>query len=107
MRQPQHGTVKPDAWIPRALITGDKGTIEFSNWLAPHAWHTITTRSEGINRTEKVYKEGWSTYRYQLEAFATKLSGKEPDSWVSLDDSVGNMASIDLVYEKSGLGRRK
>jgi predicted dehydrogenase len=45
----------------------------------------------------------WSTYRYQLEAFVSKLKGKEPAFWVTGEESINQMKSIDAIYEKAGL----
>ncbi len=43
----------------------------------------------------------------QLEAFVDKVRGREPVHWVSHQDSVDQMRTIDMVYEKSGLGKRR
>lgn len=45
-------------------------------------------------------------YRYQLEAFVDMVRGREPAHWVTLDSSIAQMDTIDMVYEKSGLGKR-
>ena len=47
------------------------------------------------------------TGRYQLEAFVDAVRGKQPPHWISLDDSIAQMETIDMVYEKSGLGKRQ
>ncbi len=39
-------------------------------------------------------------YRFQLEAFVDKLKGRKPQTWVSAEDSISNMESIEKVYEK-------
>ncbi len=44
--------------------------------------------------------------RYQLEAFVDMVRGREPAHWVTLDSSIAQMETIDMVYEKSGLGKR-
>lgn len=36
-----------------------------------------------------------------------KIKGREPEHWIDGKDSIAQMESIDAVYEKSGLGRRK
>jgi len=45
----------------------------------------------------------WSTYRYQLEAFVSKLQGKEPAYWVTGEESINQMKTIDAIYKKAGL----
>ncbi|KAF8493273.1 hypothetical protein F5888DRAFT_1806372 [Russula emetica] len=59
-------------------------------------------------RTEKRFGNlGWSTYRYQLEAFIDKLRGRDPEHWVDAQDSVTNLEWIEAVYkEQIGLGSR-
>ena len=44
--------------------------------------------------------------RYQLEAFVDMVRGREPAHWITLDSSIAQMDTIDMVYEKAGLGRR-
>lgn len=34
------------------------------------------------------------------------VRGREPPHWVTLDSSIAQMETIDMVYEKSGLGKR-
>ncbi|PRP74423.1 hypothetical protein PROFUN_06552 [Planoprotostelium fungivorum] len=93
--------------LPKAIVQGTKGTITLSNWIAPSYWHSISVEAEGQTRKEKVYREGWTTYRYQLEEFVNAVRGRETSRWITAEDSIGNMKWIDEVYEKSGLGRRE
>lgn len=44
--------------------------------------------------------------RYQLEAFVDKVTGKEPAHWISPEDSIAQMRTLDAIYVKSGLGKR-
>lgn len=44
--------------------------------------------------------------RYQLEAFCNKIRGNKPHHWVTPEDSIQQMETIDSIYEKSGLGKR-
>ncbi|KAI9433588.1 NAD-P-binding protein [Lactarius indigo] len=98
-------------------VSGTRGTVELSNF--PGAWvhHTITVESseqEGgggdgqlRKRTEKHYGNlGWTTYRYQLEAFVDKLRGRTPEHWFDAQDSIANLEWIEAVYKETGLGSR-
>jgi len=92
------------------------GVVSLSNFVVPHIWHSINvTMSGGQKRVEKVYtyKDGkekgeawWSTYRWQLEAFVDKVKGREPQTWMTAEDSIANLEWIEKVYEKSALGSR-
>ncbi|KAG0023131.1 hypothetical protein BGZ80_010288 [Entomortierella chlamydospora] len=78
-------------------------------------YHYFTVKNKATGKTEnlpKAYGEGYSTYRYQLEAFvkAVENGGKDVESipgWVSGEDSALNMTAIDAVYKKSGMKLRK
>ncbi|KAF9351348.1 hypothetical protein BGX26_010640, partial [Mortierella sp. AD094] len=78
-------------------------------------YHYLTVKDKATGKSEnlpKVYGEGYSTYRYQLEAFvkAVKSGGKDVESipgWVTGEDSVLNMAAIDAVYTKAGMKLRE
>jgi len=48
----------------------------------------------------------WSTYRYQLEAFVSKLQGREPACWVTGEESINQMKTIDQIYQAAGLPLR-
>ncbi|TDL23991.1 NAD(P)-binding protein [Rickenella mellea] len=102
--------------MPQVIVTArcEGGTVELYNFVGPWIYHSITiSPTSGPKRTEKAYafKQGkgeawWSTYRYQLEAFVDKIKGRTPQTWVSAEFSVGNMAAIEKVYEKTTLGVR-
>lgn len=95
----------------------------------------VTDKKTGYSATQKHYNYGpkwgvnsepwWSTYRYypftpsydlaetdsgfrsyQLEAFVDKLQGRTPAHWIEPQDSIQEMQTIDMIYEKSGLGIR-
>ena len=94
------------------------------NFVIPSLWHRIDiTRRHVIRKKEtgevvkeweekesvKEYgpqgREWWTTYRWQLEAFVDAVRGRK-GKWVEPEDSVRQMKTIDMVYEKSGLGPR-
>jgi len=104
-------------------VTCDGGEIEIYNYVLPTLYHSIKVTTKGANnkggetRIEKVYSfadgkmEGkgeawWTTYRFQLEAFVDRLKGRTPQTWVEKEDSIANMAWIEEIYAKTGLGSR-
>ncbi|KAH9967538.1 NAD-P-binding protein [Russula dissimulans] len=94
-------------------VTGTRGTVELNNLPGPWIYHYITVESserEGgplRKRTEKRYGNlGWTTYRYQLEAFIDKLRGRNPEHWLDAQDSIANMQWIEAIYKETGLGSR-
>ncbi|EIN09630.1 NAD(P)-binding protein [Punctularia strigosozonata HHB-11173 SS5] len=117
-----YGTPSALGFIPRLpeltiKVECEGGELTLTNFIAPMVWHSITvSKREGrgrVTRTEKAYTlEGgkgepwWTTYRYQLEAFADTLKGRTPHYWMSAEDSVANMYWIERVYEKTGLRSR-
>jgi len=105
----------------RAIVSCDGGDVELYNFVLPTLYHSLTIRTrsgEGYKkRVEKVYtfsdgkmrgkgEAWWLTWRYQLEAFVDKLKGREPQTWVSKEDSISNMEWIEKIYETTGLGSR-
>lgn len=108
------------------------GTVSLENFPLPTIWHKIVVKpTKGKSRVEYAYTfkngqpgEAWwttcdhfyyiiivfishlilvSRYRYQLEAFVNRIKGREPQTWMSAEDSVSNMEWIEKIYEKVGL----
>ncbi|KAI0787439.1 NAD binding Rossmann fold oxidoreductase [Fomes fomentarius] len=109
----------PRIWeTPSIEIETEHAVIYFYNFMMPHLYHYVTIYDKRTKKTttEKHYSGGpqwknrgetwWSTYRYQLEAFVDMARGREPPHWVTLDSSIAQMETIDMVYDKSGLGKR-
>ncbi|KAI0707130.1 NAD binding Rossmann fold oxidoreductase [Earliella scabrosa] len=109
----------PRVWeAPGIEIETEHATIYFYNFMMPHLYHYITIYDKRTKQTttEKHYSGGpqwgdrgetwWSTYRYQLEAFVDMVRGRQAAHWVTLDSSIAQMETIDMIYEKSGLGKR-
>ncbi|KAG0212267.1 hypothetical protein BGX28_006620 [Mortierella sp. GBA30] len=100
--------------IPKFVAETDDKTFTFGVFLAAGAYHyiTITDKATGKSETQKIYAEGYSTYRYQAEAFvkAVKNGGKDAAAipgWVTGEDSVLNMTVIDAIYTKAGMKLRE
>lgn len=102
-------------WIKMILrVDCEEGAVEISNYVLPHMWHSIRViPKNGNSRVEKAYKpadgkgeEWWSAYRYQLEAFVDKVRGRKPQEWLSAEDSLHEMRTIDTIYTKCGLPLR-
>ncbi|KAF8473625.1 NAD-P-binding protein [Russula ochroleuca] len=92
-----------------ARVTGTRGTVELNNFVGPWQYHQISVESseeEGgplQKRTEQRYGDlGWTSYRYQLEAFVDKLRGRDPEHWFDAQDSITNMEWIEAIYKEVG-----
>ena len=96
-------------------VNCENGEVELYNYVAPGLYHWIRVRVQDTStkgkvkeRVEKAYKfwdggqgeEWWTTYRYQMEAFIDQVKGRTPRTWVSKQDSVGNLEWIEKIYEK-------
>ncbi|WWD18862.1 hypothetical protein CI109_103317 [Kwoniella shandongensis] len=117
--QPNLAYVIPKAWeLPSIQIECEKATIYYYNFMMPHIYHyiAITDKVTGHVTYQKHYNYGpkwkeigepyWSTYRYQLEAFVDAVRGRKPKHWITSDDSIAQMETIDAIYMKTGLGPR-
>ncbi|OSD06581.1 NAD-P-binding protein [Trametes coccinea BRFM310] len=102
--------------LPQLNVTVhlESGEVEFCNYAVPHRYHSIKVKPKrGTARTEKVYRyadgrdgEGWTTYRYQLQAFVDKVRGRTPWVWIQPATSITEMEIVEKLYEKSGLPPR-
>ncbi|KAJ7173049.1 hypothetical protein C8R43DRAFT_978280 [Mycena crocata] len=68
-----------------AVIQCEKGELRISSYLAPD-----------------LGQPWWSTYRYQLEVFVNKVSGRTPHAWITKEDSIESAIVIESVYAKMG-----
>jgi len=119
MDQPNLGYIIPKIWeLPSIEIECEKAIIYYYNFMMPHIYHYISITDKVTKHVtyQKHYNYGpkwkdigdvhWSTYRYQLEAFVDKVRGREPKHWITKEDSIAQMETIDEIYEKTGLGPR-
>lgn len=123
-RKAVFGGLIPRFWeLPSIEVETEKAIIYFFNAMMPHVYHyiSVTDKTTGQTRYVKQYSggpfwgnrntsvgrkggcKGWSTYRWQLEAFVDAVKGETPAYWVSGDDSVWQMESLDSMYHAAGL----
>lgn len=58
----------------------------------------------GVDLPGEIY---WQTYRHMLGQFVNRIRGREGSGvFIPHEDSIAQMKGLDMVYEKSGLGRR-
>lgn len=113
----------PRLWEwPMIEVDTEKSVILFYNAMMPHLYHyiAITDKKTGQVTYKKQYsggpvwdkvetsagkggRTGWSTYRWQLEAFVDAVKGTQPPVWVTNEESVDQMQTIDMIYQKAGL----
>jgi len=111
--------IVPRFWeFPQIRVETEEKEIFFFNAMMPHIYHYISIKDKKTGQVETLsrYRGGgtwgdrgqdwWSTYRYQLEAFVDRFKGEEPAWWVSGQDSIDQMRTIDEVYKKAGLPLR-
>jgi len=102
--------------LPRApknslTVKLEGGEIHYNLLVLPHIFHSIKVKpTKGKSRVEKVYKfkdgsgeEWWSTYRYQLQAFVDQVRGRQPQAWITAEESITQMEWIEKIYTKAGL----
>ncbi|KAK9467796.1 hypothetical protein V1512DRAFT_119578 [Lipomyces arxii] len=98
-------------FIPQIVVTSRKKTLVFAMPNIPHLYHNISIRDLSTRKVQNQTcfekgKEHWTTYAYQLEAFADAVKGLKSAHMYSGEDSVSNMKAIDLTYEALGLPSR-
>jgi predicted dehydrogenase len=80
-------------------LTGEQGSLNIINYLAPQIGCRFTTTIGGVTITEPT--EGPSTYAAQLEHLRAVLQdGAAP--LVGGPDAIANMTAIDAIYEAAG-----
>ncbi|KAF9897193.1 hypothetical protein BX616_006028, partial [Lobosporangium transversale] len=101
--------------IPKFIAETDDKVFTFGVFLLPGMYHYMTIKDKVTGKTEnlpKVYGDGHSSHKFQLEAFvkAVKNHGKDVESipgWVTGEDSVLNMQALDDVYRRAGMKVRE
>lgn len=113
----------PRFWeLPSIEVETERAIIYFYNAMMPHLYHYISITDKATGKTEyrKQYRGGpiwgsayttggkggksyWSTYRWQLEAFTEKVRGKDVPFWITGEEIIAQMETIDAIYQASGL----
>jgi predicted dehydrogenase len=88
----------------RARVTGERGRMTVTNFVAPQYFHRVKVTVDGRTRREKV--PGEATYTHQLRAFAAAVGGDPSANLTPPADSVRTMQLIDTAYEAAGLPLR-
>jgi predicted dehydrogenase len=86
-----------------AHVVGDDGDMMVTNFVAPHMFHRLSVRTDGVKRREKV--PGEPTYTLQLRAFVDSVRNGAPVR-TPPEDAVVNMRVIDSIYRAAGLPLR-
>ncbi|KAJ5114521.1 hypothetical protein NUU61_000280 [Penicillium alfredii] len=128
MSRPWAGGLLPRVWeVPTIEVETEKAQISFYNFTHPHLYHliSVTDKTTGATTYKKQYtggplwgkvvvstgekggNSGWSTHRWQLEAFVDAVQGRTPAYWVAGKESVWLMESVDAVYRAAGLPLRE
>ncbi len=95
-------SMKPEKFGAALRLTGDKGTLEILNFVAPQIGCKFTVTVDGQSRAEPT--EGDPTYVAQLKELGdVLLRGKS--QLITNADSLGNMRAIDAIYAKAGVER--
>ncbi len=84
----------------RAVITGEGGTVDVWNPVAPQFGHRLRVHRDGRLRGRVV--SGHSTYRHQLEAFVAAVNEGAPVV-TDAKDGIRTMAAIDAFRSAAGL----
>jgi predicted dehydrogenase len=91
-------------FVARLVLEGDAGRLSVDNPLAPQNGHEIVLDTAAGESRERVV--GSTTYRHQLEAFATAVSsGAQP--LTGGRDAIETAALIDAIYLAAGLPLRR
>ena len=95
-------SMKPERFGATLKLTGEKGTLEIVNYLAPQMGSRFTVTLGGAERKEPT--AGDATYVAQLKELGdVLLRGKV--QLITNADSLGNMSAIDAIYGAAGVER--
>ena len=95
-------SMNPERFGATLKLTGEKGTLEIANYLAPQMGCRFTVTVGGAERKEPT--EGDATYVAQLKELGdVLLRGKA--QLITNADSLGNMTTIDAIYAAAGVDR--
>jgi len=98
-----HCSMISKGFAARFTVTGENGSFEIQNYLAPQMGCHFTVTVDGKTREEPT--EGDATYVAQLKHVAdVLLRGKQ--QLTGGDDSIAQMEAIDATYEAAGMDRR-
>ncbi|KAK9241256.1 hypothetical protein V1525DRAFT_4174 [Lipomyces kononenkoae] len=98
-------------FISKLIIASGKKDLVYTMPIAPHVYHNISIRDIATGKIENRScivegKEAWSTYAFQLEAFADAVKGGKDVPLFSNEDSIDNMRAVDMAYRAIGLPLR-
>ncbi|MGZ3512262.1 MAG: Gfo/Idh/MocA family protein [Candidatus Binataceae bacterium] len=95
-------SMKSERFGATLKLTGEKGTMEIVNYLAPQMGCRFTVVAGGTERKEPT--AGDATYVAQLKELGdVLLRGKA--QLITNADSLGNMTAIDAIYAAAGVDR--
>jgi predicted dehydrogenase len=91
-----------DAMSNGAVITGDEGSIDVTNYIHPSMGHQVhVTHSHG-SRQEHHDNVQPPTFDYQLQAFRNAVTAGASYP-TTPDDGLANLTVIDAAYRGAGL----
>ncbi|MBU6299315.1 MAG: Gfo/Idh/MocA family oxidoreductase [Alphaproteobacteria bacterium] len=102
LRAKIHTSMKSPAFKAPLRITGEKGTLEISNYVSPQEGCRFTVETEGKRREEPA--NGPSTYATQL-AHVGDVMLRDAKPLTGGADAIANMACIDAIYAAAGYTR--
>lgn len=75
-------------------------------WTEAQSRKAYTFQEAGGEFADLPGEAYWMSYRHMLEQFINKIKGRPTQTWISREDSIGQMKMLDMAYKKSGLGIR-
>jgi len=94
-------SMKPERFAATLKLSGEKGTLEIQNYVAPQMGCRFTVKVGG---ERKEATDGPATYVAQLAELGDVLLRGKPQL-ITAADSLGNMAAIDAIYAAAGVAR--
>jgi predicted dehydrogenase len=103
------GEIRASMWSSallriRARVTGERGTLTVTNFVAPQYRSRFTITVDGQRRRERF--GGEATYVHQLRAFVAAVHGNPAANLTPPSDSIATMSLIDDIYTAAGLALR-
>lgn len=98
-----HCSMISKGFAARFVVTGERGSFEILNYLAPQMGSKFTVTVDGKTREEPT--DGDSTYAAQLNHVADVLL-RGAKQLTGGADSIAQMEAIDATYEAAGMNRK-